>query len=556
MNAEAAEEGGDTTVRTGLTVAVRGADVREAADETAIRAVADAVPEALAGKDATLWGEETSAEAAVRLGWLDFPTSSRELLPRLAELAETVRGAGLDHVVLAGMGGSSLAPEVIARSYGDPERPDARPALTVLDATDPHEVGRVLADRIERTAVVVSSKSGTTIETDSHRRVYEQAFRDAGLSEKEIAARFVVVTDPGSPLEELAREAGHHLVLTDPNVGGRYSALSAFGLVPPTLVGIDVQPLLDDAAAVAPSLARNEGNPGLTLGAALGGGACRGRNKIVLADTGSGIVGFGGWAEQLLAESTGKQGRGLLPVVTEGMNAPGTVPTDDTHLVALGPPAGGADTAVSGPLGAQFLVWEYATAIAGWALGINPFDQPNVTESKENTNELLEAGLPVGEPALVDGAVEVHAAPDLLRGAGTLSAALDALLAALPSDGYLAVMAYLDRARESSAADLRSKLDAQVAQPVTFGWGPRFLHSTGQYHKGGPGNGVFLQITGEVIGDIQVPGKSFTLGRLQLAQALGDLHALRRRERPALRLHLRDRDEGLRQLLRAAEGRT
>lgn len=533
----------------GVTVATRGADLREAAGNVIQQAVSDGVPSALAEKDPSLWGPDARDEAAVRLGWLDLPTSSRDLVPRLAELAETLRDAGLDHVVLAGMGGSSLAPEVIARTAGISE-------LTVLDTTDPHQVRRALEDRIERTVVVVSSKSGTTVETESHRRVYEQAFRDAGVGDDELPSRFVVVTDPGSPLEELAKDAGYHIVLADPNVGGRYSALSAFGLVPSALAGVAVEPLLDDAAAIAPALARDDDNPGLALGAALGGGALAGRNKIVLADTGSGMAGFGDWAEQLLAESTGKQGHGLLPVVVESMDAPGTAATNDTHLVALGPAAGGAGTAVSGPLGAQFLVWEYATAVAGRVLGINPFDQPNVAESKDNTNMLLDAEeLPENEPVLVDGAVEVHADRELLRDARTLPAALDALLAALPSDGYLAIMAYLDRIGDADAATLRRKLDSQVAQPVTFGWGPRFLHSTGQYHKGGPANGIFLQVTGDVTHDVDIPGKPYTFGQLQMAQAFGDLDALTGRGRPAVRVHLRDRAEGLGQLLAAAEGR-
>lgn len=548
MNAE--------VTRAGVTVATRGEDLREAGERAIRQAVTDGVPDALARKDPTLWGQEARDEAAVRLGWMDLPSSSRDLLPRLTGLAETLRGNGIDHIVLAGMGGSSLAPEVIVRTYRA-EYPDAPATLTVLDTTDPHQVRRALDDRLETSAVVISSKSGTTIETDSHRRVYEQAFRNAGLSDEDIAARFVVVTDPGSPLEELARTSGYHLVLADPDVGGRYSALSAFGLVPSALAGVDVAPLLDAAVEVAPFLARNEDNPGLSLGAALGGGALAGRDKVVLADTGSGISGFGDWAEQLIAESTGKEGRGLLPVVVEDMDAPGTAATSDTHLVAIGPPAGGAGTVVSGPLGGQFLVWEYATAIAGRILGINPFDQPNVAESKDNTNTLLEAGqLPEPEPTLVDGAVEVHADAKLLRDAQDLSAVLDAVLASIPSDGYLAIMAYLDRVGDAAAAELRHKLDSQVGPPVTFGWGPRFLHSTGQYHKGGPASGVFLQITGEIAGDIEVPGKPFTLGRLQLAQALGDLDALSRRKRPVVRLHLRDRAEGLRQLLGAAEGRT
>jgi glucose-6-phosphate isomerase len=239
-----------------------------------------------------------------------------------------------------------------------------------------------------------------------------------------------------------------------------------------------------------------------------------------------------------------------------GERAPGFSPGPDIHLVALGTPAAPVDTSVTGPLGAQFLVWEYAVAVAGRLLGINPFDQPNVAESKENTARLLaEAGeepLPAGTPAFTDGAVDVFAEPGLLPASGGLAEVLDALLIGLPGRGYLAIMAYLDRDSDRSAAGLRDALAARTTHPVTFGWGPRFLHSTGQYHKGGPQDGVFLQITGAVQRDIQVPGRDFTLGRLQLAQALGDLGALRQRGRPAVRMHLRDRAAGLSQLLDAA----
>ena len=537
----------------GVSVAWRSAAVREVAGPAADKLAADGVPAALAAKDPGLWGPAAAAEAAIRLGWLDAPRVSRALLGPLAELAGQARGAGLDRVVLCGMGGSSLAPEVISRTANVP--------LTVLDTTDPHAVRRALSDRLAATLVVVSSKSGSTIETDSHRRVYEQAFADLGLSPEEIARRFVVVTDPGSPLEATAREAGYHVVLADPNVGGRYSALTAFGLVPTALAGADAARLLDEADAVLPALAAPDGNPGLELGAALGGYALAGHDKAVLADCASGLAGFGDWAEQLIAESTGKHGRGILPVVVGGEHAPGFSPGPDLHLIGLGTPASPADTSVTGSLGAAFLVWEYAVAVAGRLLEINPFDQPNVAESKENTARLLaEAGtgpLPTGEPAFTDGAVEVYAEPGRLPGApADLGGVLDAVLQALPDRGYLAIMAYLDRDGDAGAAALRDVLAGRTTHPVTFGWAPRFLHSTGQYHKGGPQNGVFLQITGAVTADVPVPGRDFTLGRLQLAQALGDLGALRQRSRPAVRLHLRDRAAGLRQVLDAARAST
>lgn len=537
----------------GVDVTVTGDLVRVAAvDEAVASSIKDKVPARLTASDPTLWGPDAESEAAIRLGWVDLPSSSRGLLPQLADLRERVRADGLDHVVLAGMGGSSLAPEVVAAASGVP--------LTVVDTTDSDQVRRALADRVTRTVVVVSSKSGGTIETDSHRRAFEQAFRDAGLTPDRIAARFVVVTDPGSPLETVAREAGHTVVLADPNVGGRYSALTAFGLVPAALAGADAGLLLDDAAALAPALAGPDGNPGLLLGAALGAAALIGRDKLVLADHGSGIPGFGDWVEQLIAESTGKQGRGILPVVVEGVDAPGFADAGpDALRVALVPPGApdvpGADLTIAGPLGAQFLLWEYATAVAGRILGINPFDQPNVQESKDNTGRLLdvlgtEGALPEGDPVFVDGGVAVYGDPALLGAATTAQDALRVLLAAVPAHGYLAVMAYLDRGGDTLAPDLRALLARALGdRQVTFGWGPRFLHSTGQFHKGGPPVGAFLQLTAEVTGDLPVPGRPYSFAQLQRAQALGDLGALTSRSRPVLRLHLLEPALGLAGLL-------
>ncbi|MEO3788125.1 glucose-6-phosphate isomerase [Actinocorallia sp. B10E7] len=537
----------------GVSVTLRG----EAAEETETalqRLISDGVPGALAAKNASLWGPDAMDEAGRRLGWLDLAQTSRPLVGPLNELAAEYRAEGLDHFVLAGMGGSSLAPEVITRTAGV--------ELTVLDTTDPHQVGRVIADRLERTVVVVASKSGGTIETDSHRRIFEQAFREAGITGDALKRRFVVITDPGSPLENSARQCGYHVVLADPDVGGRYSALSAFGLVPSALAGVDVGLLLDEAAELSPALRQPYDNPGLTLGAALGAAAAGGHDKLLLADADSGITGFGDWAEQLIAESTGKEGKGILPIVLEGVDAPGFAPAPDARGAVLGEFDTSAIT-VRGPLGAQFLLWEYATAVAGRVLGINPFDQPNVQESKDNTGALLKAAeeggtaaLTAGEPDLVAGAVEIHA--DGALKADTLPEALDELLALVPGHGYLAVMAYLDRTGDDAeAAALRGLLakrsesvrGGQGPAHVTFGWGPRFLHSTGQYHKGGPQNGVFLQITGEVERDVPVPGRPYSFRTLQLAQAVGDLRALRSRGRPAVRLHLRDRAEGLAQLL-------
>ena len=531
----------------GVTVTIVNPSLEQTARQVLESATTDGVAAKLAAKDPTLWGNEATPEATIRLGWLDCIRVSRPLVPEVESLRAELRGKGVDRVVLAGMGGSSLAPEVITATYGAP--------LVTLDTTDPGQVASALTD-LDRTVVVVSSKSGGTIETDSHRRVFEQAFRDAGIDP---AGRIVVVTDPGSPLEATAREASYRVFLADPNVGGRYSALTAFGLVPAGLAGVPIGELLDQAEAIDPSLGA-DGNSALVLGAALGGYGNAGHDKLVIADAGSGIQGFGNWAEQLIAESTGKSGRGLLPVVVEGPDAPGFTTSADAHLLALGDGVTTpADTVVSGPLGAQFLAWEYATAVAGRALRINPFDQPNVQESKDNTKAVLEkAGdgpLPEGDPAFVDGAVEVHVADaTLLEGATDLTGAITALLTSVPAGGYLAVMAYLDRLADAAAAELRATLARRLPQPVTFGWGPRFLHSTGQYHKGGPQVGAFLQVTAAHSADLEVPGQPFTFGRLQLAQALGDLQALESRQRPVLRLHLTDRGPGLRQLLDAATG--
>jgi glucose-6-phosphate isomerase len=504
---------------------------------------------ALVAKDAELWGAAARAEAEQRLGWLDLPDTSESLLPQLRALRERFADARLDHVVLAGMGGSSLAPEVITRTAGV--------ELTVLDSTDPHQVGAALADRLERTVVVVASKSGGTVETDSHYRAYAQAFTDADIDPAE---RIVVVTDPGSPLEERARAAGQQVVLADPDVGGRYSALSAFGLTPSLLAGADVERLLADARVLLGSLGDDEDNPGIELGGAMGQGALDGRDKLVLADNNSGLVGFGDWAEQLIAESTGKQGKGILPVVVEGLDAPGFVePRPDAHPVVLGQaPARFDGTTVTGSLGGQFLLWEYATAVTGRVLGINPFDQPNVAESKDNTNKILDAAgdgpLPEGEPALVDGDVAVYGDLAALGSPDDLGGVLAGLLAQVPENGYLAVMAYLNRHEESTAAGLRPRLARRIGgRATTFGWAPRFLHSTGQFHKGGPQVGVFLQITGAVERDVPVPGRPYTFGRLQMAQALGDLGALAERRRPVVRLHLLQRAAGVQQLLAASE---
>jgi len=320
-----------------------------------------------------------------------------------------------------------------------------------------------------------------------------------------------------------------------------------------------VSELLDQAEEFAKSLGREDGdNPALALGTALGAAAKAGRDKVSLVDDGTGIRGLGDWAEQLIAESTGKQGTGILPVVVETPSAPGATGDDVLTVTVggqLGPgwpsPGVAAHLCVNGPLGAQFLAWEAATALAGRILGINPFDQPNVTESKDNTKKILDSGgANHPEPLFTDGAVEVHA--EQLGGATTLSDALDWFTRTIDPTGYLAVMAYLDRLGDAPVEKVRAALARAAGRPVTFGWGPRFLHSTGQYHKGGPANGSFLQITGAVTNDLPVPERPYTFGLLQAAQAAGDRLALSSRGWPLLWLHLTDRKAGAAQLVEAA----
>ncbi len=509
---------------------------------------ADAVASKLAAGDATLWGAEAADEASIRLSWTTLHESSRPLVAEIEALRAELHSEGLDRIVLAGMGGSSLAPEVITAAAGV--------RLTVLDTTDPGQVGDALSGDLDSTVLVVSSKSGSTVETDSHRRIFEAAFTANGIDP---ATRIVVVTDPGSPMESAAHEAGYRRVFTaDPHVGGRYSALTAFGLVPAGLAGADIATLLDDAAAAFESVsADGADNPAVRLAAAWGAAHERGAEKVVLADGGSGIPGFGDWAEQLIAESTGKEGTGLLPVVVENADAPGFVDAGpDATTVAIGGQVAGAQLVTRGPLGAQFLLWEFATALVGRLLGINPFDQPDVEAAKQASRALLDgpAGGPVTTPSLVDGSIEVYASGEWFSaGVGTVSEALRAFVKSAPITGYLAVQAYLDRLDDASAAVLRPELARRTGLQTTFGWGPRFLHSTGQYHKGGHQNGAFLQITGEPEEDLDVPDRPYSLAVLQRAQALGDGQVLAQHSRPVLRLHLTDRAAGLVELVKAVQ---
>jgi glucose-6-phosphate isomerase len=515
-------------------IAVSGA-AAEAVDRVVPQLVSDLVASRITGGDATLWGPDAEAESAIRLGWVEAVAISRPMVDDIEDLRDKLRGAGVNHIVLGGMGGSSLAPEVITRTYGVD--------LTVLDSTDPGQVLSALGDRLATSAVVISSKSGSTVETDSQKRIYEKYFSDAGIDPLE---RIIIVTDPGSPLDVSARETGYRVFNADPNVGGRYSALTAFGLVPSGLAGVDLGELLDEAEAVMVELAVDEPhNPGLILGAAMAATKPL-KNKLGIVADGTHILGFGDWAEQLIAESTGKLGKGILPVVLDvdspelSENLPDLQVVrlvgdwDDTREVADG------EIEIAGSLGGQILVWEYATAIAGHILGINPFDQPDVESAKIATRALIDNPSDPADPAFVVGDIEVRGTADVVGGATSLEGVITALLAQLPADGYVSIQAYVDRVAHPGLLALRDEVARRAQRPVTFGWGPRFLHSTGQFHKGGPAVGVFLQITTIEDVDLQIPDRPFTFGELIRAQAAGDASVLADHGRPVLSLTLRN----------------
>lgn len=530
--------------------------VRTVVEQTLPGLVADLIASGITAQDASLWGPDAEAEASVRLGWVQAVTISRPLVPQILALREELVAQGLTRVVLAGMGGSSLAPEVIAQTAGVP--------LTILDSTSPGQVLAALdgdpeSGGLERTVLVVSSKSGSTVETDAVLRAFEAAFSDLGIDP---AQRIIVVTDAGSALDMSARAAGYRVFNADPYVGGRYSALTAFGLVPAGLAGADIDELLSEADATLLEVAIDSPqNPALVLAAAIAGGDPR-RDKLGIITDGTHIVGLPNWIEQLVAESTGKNGTGILPVVMlpvspEVESTPADLQilrlVDEAHQFHLFEHHEG-EILVSGTLGAQFVVWEYATAIAGRMLGVNPFDQPDVEAAKVAARALLDARpAPVAPAFTVDG-VEVRVSDAALAESGTIAGVLDALWARVPADGYVSIQAYLDRLALSQVAGLREMVAADSGRPTTYGWGPRFLHSTGQYHKGGPANGVFLQITESTDVDVEIPGLPFTFGQLIAAQAAGDASVLAvTHGRPVVTLTLTDPTVEVLSLFEAAQ---
>jgi transaldolase / glucose-6-phosphate isomerase len=441
--------------------------------------------EAIWERDPTAW---TGSDEAHWLGWLDEPLHIQEQLDEIRRFAESVR-EDADAVLLCGMGGSSLAPEVLRRTFGVE-------SFHVLDTTHPRAI-RALEEKLdlERTFFVSSSKSGSTLETRSHTDYFWERSGKRG-------ELFAAITDPGSELEQLARERGFRAVFAgEPSIGGRYSALSPFGIVPAVLMGIDAAQLLARAQQMREACRSGDGNPGYELGQQFGDGWHLGQDKICIADAPGD---FGLWAEQLIAESTGKHGKGLVP-------APGESPEGDDRQAAR------PDLPDPYALGAEFFRWEFAIAVAGSFLEINPFDQPDVQAAKDKTNEVLATGK---EPKLdPEGSVEE-------------------LLAQAQHGDYVCVQAFVDPSTDLSP--LVERLRRESGLVVTHGYGPRYQHSTGQLHKGGPNTGLFLQVIDDPGDELPIPGKPFGFRRLIRAQAAGDLETLKERGRRVARVRLED----------------
>ncbi len=516
-------------------------DLLPEVESTLARMQRDEVMSRIWRKDHTVWQEEPT-EVVDRLGWLHISEAMAEQAPALREFAEEARNAGFHHAVLLGMGGSSLGPEVLRQTFG---KADGFLELIVLDSTLPGAV-RAVTESIDpaHTLFIVSSKSGGTIEPLSFYRHFRGLVEQAVGKEK-AGQSFVAITDPGTSLEALANAQGFRRVFTNAtDIGGRYSVLSYFGLVPAALMGMDVVTLLERADRMlegSQSCVPAHDNPGAWLGSVLGVAALRGRDKLTLV-TSPTLGGFGLWVEQLIAESTGKQGKGIVPIAGEPLLGPEHYGDDRIFVYArLDQDDNGAtDAAVqrlqeSGQpvvrlglrdrydLGAEFFRWEFATSVAGAILGIQPFDQPNVQQAKDLTARVLKE----------------HQASGALPKVEVANSLKGLLAGAVPGD-YVAIMAYVPETAQLDSAfdDLRRHVMEHHRVATTMGYGPRFLHSTGQLHKGGPGTGLYLQITAANGSDLSIPGAPYSFGLLAAAQALGDLQALQEAGRRVVRVQL------------------
>ncbi len=535
-------------------------------------------------KDPALWHEASAHQAIIRnaLGWLSLPEQQLRHVSRLQAFADEVKAAGFTHILLLGMGGSSLCPEVCRMTFGVVR---GYPELHVLDSTVPSQV-RNFQQKVdlERTLCIVASKSGSTTEP----LVFQKYFFDwmRQIKGERAGENFVAITDPGSLLERLARELRFRAIFPGvPDVGGRYSALSNFGMVPAAAMGVNVEVLLRQAERIrrnCDSTVSATDNPGITLGAVLGILAKAGRDKVTFI-TSPAVSDLGAWLEQLIAESTGKEGKGIIPVDDEPLGVPqvygddrvfvyiryadGVVPEQDATVDALksaGHPVVCIDVTHLINLGQEFFRWEMATATAGSLLGINAFDQPNVQESKDFTKSYLEefkktGRLPDESPVITDGDVCLFTDDvnrQALDGASSLADAVAAHLSRVRTGDYVAINAYLERTPTVHDAFQHIRTIIRDAKRVatTLGYGPRFLHSTGQLHKGGPDSGVFLQVTADQKEDLAIPEEAYSFGTLAVAQALGDMKSLSTRNRRVIRIHLGcDVEAGVRRIQKSVE---
>ncbi len=542
--------------------------VRELADplQQRIRQLeSENIPRRIAQCDPTLWSQDAHAAVEIqqRLGWLESPTKSQSLLAELIAFAAECRAAGFTHTLLLGMGGSSLAPEVMALTFPKLSTLHAL-NFSILDSTNPVEV-RAAARRapIQRTLILVASKSGETAEISAFLEYFwSRAHHKMG---EKTGQQFVAITDPGTSLEALARQRRFRRIFSgDPTVGGRYSALTVFGLLPAVLIGLDVNKLLCRAQEMAmrckPDKPAVE-NPGLVLGALLGQAALLGRNKLTfIADPQ--IAAFGSWLEQLIAESSGKQGKGIIPIDLEPplpadrygrdrlfvyLRITGRRDTQVKRLLKHGQPVITLHFQDGYDLGAEFYRWKYATAVACSILGVNGFDQPDVQDSKDRTRHKISAFKQSGRLEDQQFSFEVagvriatNASLNYHYNAPTLRAIIDAFLEKAKSGDYVAINAYLPRKRgvHTVLQGLRHHIALKTGCATTLGYGPRFLHSTGQLHKGGSADGLFLQITRQPPYDLEIPQQGISFGTLQMAQAIGDFEALLGRNRRVMRIHL------------------
>ena len=529
-------------------------------------------------RDAALW---TGGDESKWLGWLTIVDEQKKTQTRFVKFAEEIQTEDFSAALLLGMGGSSLCPEVMRKSFG---KIDGFPELNVLDSTDPAQV-KSFESKIDlgSTVVFVSSKSGATLEPNIFKQYFFERVRQVS-GQDEVGVSFVAITDPGSKLRhEAERDQFRKIFLGVPSIGGRYSALSDFGLAPAAAMGVDVAKFLDRTSEMVRACggeAPARDNPGVLLGAVLADAHNQGRDKVTIAAS-PGISDLGAWLEQLLAESTGKNGKGLIPVDRESIGPPPTYGADRlfVYLKLKSDKDALQDEAIQGleragqpvvrilvpevyDLGQEFFRWEIATAVAGSIIGINPFDQPDVEASKIATRKLTEeyertGSLPAETPMFEAEGVKLYAAEQNAAalneavGHRSLSGYLKAHLARLQPGDYFALLAYVEMndAHQQLLQSMRHDVRDTKRTATCLGFGPRFLHSTGQAYKGGPNTGVFLQITCDDRNDLVVPGQKYTFGIVKAAQARGDFEVLAERGRRALRVHLgRDVDAGLEQL--------